>query len=216
MISTKSHPDPSRRGILPALLIFLIGIGLLSGCSPDVASPDLEQASQVQADRQEVTPNLTTQPAAEDKLALEKAMKKMNPEDINATLASMQPEERTEVVLRFVSFALLFYYSVYNRYPTVEEGLDILLNPPPAPNGKIYDPFAREVLLLDGWQRKLQYTILTFANGLPGFKLRSLGPDGVPSEDDVAPDVEELAVEVTATIAAGGLGDIPAPPTAQP
>jgi hypothetical protein len=138
------------------------------------------------------------------------AMGKMSPEEMKNTLAAMAPEERSKVVLRFLSFTLLFFYSVYHRYPTAEEGLEILLSPPPGPEGKVYDPFARDILLLDGWDRKVQFSTSTFSGNLPGFKLRSLGPDGVESGDDIFPDVEDVTIQVTGTIAAGGL-DNPKP-----
>jgi hypothetical protein len=191
------------------ILVAVLGMVLQTGCSPDVASPD----TKVGVSPQETSVGQpATEPSPSNKgLRIERDLRGMGPEEVNETLAGMQPQERTEVVLRFLSFTLLFYYSVYNHYPTAEEGLDILLNPPPAPTGKVYEPFARDVLLIDGWQRKVQYQPVAFPNGLPGFKLRSLGPDGVESGDDVPPDVENLTIEVTATIAAGGLDEIKQP-----
>ncbi len=188
-------------------LALIMGLMLQSGCSPDVASPETQAVSQ---ESQVSSPGQTPpgSPPSSDGLRLERALRGMGPEEVNETLSGMDPLERTEVVLRFLSFTLLFYYSVYNRYPTAEEGLDILLDPPPAPSGKVFEPFARDVLLIDGWQRKVQYQPIDFPNGLPGFRLRSLGPDGVESADDMAPDVEDLSVEVTATIAAGGLDEM--------
>ncbi len=191
-------------------LMAVPGLLLLKGCSPDVASP--ETKVETQAPQSSSTVQAPPVPSVSSKgLQIERSLRGMGPEEVNETLAGMSPQERTEVVLRFLSFTLLFYYSVYNQYPTAEEGLDILLAPPPAPSGKVYEPFARDVLLVDGWQRKVQYQPVSFPNGLPGFRLRSLGPDGVESSDDIAPDVENLSIEVTATIAAGGLDEIQNP-----
>ncbi len=191
-------------------LMAVLGLIFQTGCSPDVASPDTQVVFQ-----EPQSPAPAQAPTGSSPLAkgarIERDLRGMGPEEVNETLSGMPPQERSEVVLRFLSFTLLFYYSVYNHYPSAEEGLDILLTPPPAPNGKTYEPFARDVLLLDGWQRKVQYQPVSFPNGLPGFKLRSLGPDGVESGDDLAPDVENLTVEVTATIAAGGLDEMKQP-----
>ena len=191
-------------------LSVVLGLLSLLGCSPDVASPE----TKVEPQAPQASPDVQASPVSSVSskgLQIERSLRGMGPEEVNETLAGMQPQERTEVVLRFLSFTLLFYYSVYNQYPTAEEGLDILLAPRPAPSGKVYEPFARDVLLVDGWQRKVQYQPVSFPNGLPGFKLRSLGPDGVESSDDVAPDVENLSIEVTATIAAGGLDQMQQP-----
>lgn len=188
-------------------LLVILGLVLQSGCSPDVASPDSEPQTTAVPPQ---VPQDSSAPAKKD-LQVERALRKMSAEEVNETLSGMPPQERTEVVLRFLSFTLLYFYSVYHRYPNAQEGIDLLLTPPPAPGGKEVEPFAREMLLVDGWQRKVQYQPVDFPNGLPGFRLRSLGPDGVESGDDVAPDVENLSVEVTGTIAAGGLEEIKSP-----
>jgi hypothetical protein len=206
--------DCRRTPITAAILAVML---LMLGCAPNTASPgdDVTAGSVPQsktAPTGEPQPEGQLQPGGNSAIA--KMMNKMNREDIDQTLAAMSPDERTKVVLRFVSFTMVFYFYVYGHYPTQEEGLDILLAPPPSPEGKKYDPFAREVLLLDGWGRKLQYTVTAGENGLPGFKLRSLGPDGTESGDDVFPDVEEVVAQVTGTIVAGGVPEAHRPPSA--
>lgn len=191
---------------------------LWSGCSVDVASVEEEQPNLSPPKREApaLSLKIPTQ-AGSDKgsgakadAAVRSLRGKMSPEEIQATLDSMDEYEQTTVILRFLSFTLLFYYSVYDIFPSEDEGLAILLDPPPSPNEKKYE-FARDILLLDGWGREVQYREDSFGD-LPGFKLRSLGPDGVESADDMFPEaeIEKLSIEVTMTIAAGGLSKVSA------
>jgi hypothetical protein len=135
-------------------------------------------------------------------------MGKMDTEDIETILAGMSPDEHTTVILRFVSLTLLFFYAVFDRFPTPEEGLDILLNPPPAPDGKAFEnPFARDILLLDAWGQRIVYEPITLEDGQPFFSLKSLGEDGVEGNDDRVPepDFEKVTLETAQRIAAGEL-----------
>lgn len=183
------------------LSTILIPALLLAGCSPNVASPDAQPSAKGDSKSTSAVPqegsSFVSGGANPGDL--------MGAENIEQTLNEMPPDERTTVILRFVSFALLYFYTVYKRYPTAEEGLAILLNPPPAPDGTKKEPFARDILLLDQWGRKVHYVPTPFPNGLPGFKLSSLGPDGVVSGDDLVPDVEQVTMETSAIIAQGGL-----------
>jgi hypothetical protein len=202
-----------RSNIIGGMVVLLLI--LFSGCAPTPASLDAEDTAKAEdAAGGEAGTDSQAAPQSPPDMALglpgginPAGMGKLGAEDIQEILDDMNPDEHTEVVLRFVSFTLLFYYYVYNAYPTAEQGLDILLNPPPAPDGKTYDPFAREILLKDGWGNRLVYEPKQVGDGLPFFKLRSLGADGIESGDDVFPDVEEVSLEVTGTIAAGGLNE---------
>ncbi|GMV67289.1 MAG: hypothetical protein AMXMBFR75_30810 [Candidatus Hinthialibacteria bacterium] len=202
MIFQNSRPCmPSvKRTLFTWLLCFSLILPM--GCSPDVASTDPQGSTQ---STPEIPPGGPAAAPPGQNALLDPQINQMNEEDIEKTLQTMDPVERSRVVLRFLSFTMLLFYSVYDRYPTAEEGLDILLNPPPSQKRRDNTPFAKDVLLNDGWGRKIQYEVTDFGNGLPGFKLRSLGPDGILSDDDLYPDVQELAVQATGTIAAGGL-----------
>ena len=200
-----------RRNIIGAIFVLLPV--LLAGCAPTPASLDSEDTVKAEvAASGEAGTESQAQPQSPPNKPLglpgginPAGMGNLGAEDIQGILDGMSPDEHTEVVLRFVSFTLLFYYAVYNTYPTAEQGLDILLDPPPDPDGKTYDPFAREILLQDGWGNRLVYEPKLVGDRLPFFKLSSLGADGIESGDDVFPDVEEVSLEVTGTIAAGGL-----------
>ncbi len=183
------------------LSTILIPALLFAGCSPNVASPDEKPSAPGDAKSSTSTPK----EGASFIRGGANPGDLMGAENIEQTLGEMPPDERTTVILRFVSFALLYFYTVYKRYPTEEEGLAILLNPPPAPDGSKKEPFARDILLLDQWGRQVHYVSTPFPNGLPGFKLSSLGPDGVASTDDLFPDVEQVTMETSAIIAQGGL-----------
>lgn len=193
------HP---RNPYLAIILCFSLTLPM--GCSPDVASTDTSPAGQSTSGQS----SAATDPEGKESALFGSQFNQMNDEDIQKTLETMEPVERTRVVLRFLSFTMLLFYSIYDRYPAAGEGLEILLTPPPSTKRRDNAPFAKDVLLLDGWGRKIQYEVTDFGNSLPGFKLRSLGPDGTLSGDDLFPDVQELAIQATGTIAAGGLDKI--------
>ncbi len=133
---------------------------------------------------------------------------KMSEMDIERILAEKTPDEATLINLRFVSIALLLFDVIYDRYPSEEEGLTILLDPPVTPQGEKRDPIAREILLKDGWGNPIQYRLDTWENDLPGFAVWSWGPDGDESSDDILPDFMDEIVKTAAMIEAGALDEM--------
>ena len=89
------------------------------------------------------------------------------------------PSYSTQTKFILTATALEAFKSVFHRYPTTDEGLDILLNPPEPIRAGYKDGY-----MLDGWKRKLVY--LEPKDGLPGYTLLSLGADGISSEDDIS------------------------------
>ena len=128
--------------------------------------------------------------------------------DIERILAEKSPEEATLINLRFVSIALLLFEVIYDRYPTEEEGLAILLEPPVTPDGEQRDPIAREILLQDGWGNPIQFRLEAWENDLPGFAVWSWGPDGDESDDDIEPDFMDEIIKTAAMIEAGALDEM--------
>ena len=192
-------------------LILTAALLLPAGCSPTVATFEgEEEASQTaQGGGEDAAKNEQgANPLQRENFGLPSnpaQMGSLEPEEITRILSEYPPEEQTTIILRFLSFTLLFFYAVYQRYPTAEEGLGILLAPPPAPDGRKIDALAREILLSDSWGRRMAYAPTTIEGGLPFFSLRSLGPDGLESADDIVPDVEEVCKETSQRIAAGEL-----------
>jgi general secretion pathway protein G len=67
----------------------------------------------------------------------------------------------------------------HSRYPTTDEGLNILLQPP---EGK--KPYISKTTFRDPWGRAYEYRY-PGANNSDSYDLYSLGPDGVPGNDDI-------------------------------
>jgi hypothetical protein len=133
---------------------------------------------------------------------------KLSESDIEQILAEKSPEEATLINLRFVSIALLLFEVIYDRYPTEEEGIAILLDPPVTPKGEKREPIAREILLRDGWGNPIQYRHSVWEGNLPGFEVWSWGPDGAESADDIQPDFMDEIVKTAAMIEAGALDEM--------
>lgn len=201
------------RQIPKAALGLLVLTACLFGCSPNVASVE-EGASNPASGSTEVRSNeappapTLSQKSDIPNSPFDAAMPGGGgAESIDEALSKMTPDQHTEVMLRYVSLQLLLYFSMYREYPSSEQGLDLLLGPvPPPPSGRgKYEPIAKPEHLKDGWGNKLTYEEITLDNGVPGFKLRSLGADGILSDDDRAPDMEDDVAQVTEQILAGAL-----------
>lgn len=196
-------------------LLLILPLSLPMGCAPKSASVDEEAKTSEASSPNPIPsgdPGDNGDPASSaPNFGFPKnpaEMGKMDTEDIETILAGMSPDEHTTVILRFVSLTLLFFYAVFDRFPTAEEGLDILLDPPPAPDGKTFEnPFARDILLLDAWGQRVVYEPVTLDDGQPFFSLKSLGEDGVEGNDDMTPepDFEKVTLETAQRIAAGEL-----------
>ena len=197
------------------LTLVLVGMMGLSGCAPRPASEESGDDLVVG------TSDPQTAPGAEKTLASPTVTGKKKEEvlpfphpaklsesDIEQILSKKTPEEATLINLRFVSIALLLFDVIYDRYPTSEEGLAILLDPPVTPEGKKRDPIAREILLKDGWGNPIQYRLDTWEGDLPGFAVWSHGPDGKQGGDDIQPDFMDEIIKTAAMIEAGALDEM--------
>jgi general secretion pathway protein G len=80
---------------------------------------------------------------------------------------------------------LAIYRIDIGRYPTTEEGLDALIHCPKGLEAKWKGPYLQDPrLLLDFWGRPHRYLCPGVRNP-KGYDLSSMGPDGVPSGDDI-------------------------------
>ena len=79
-----------------------------------------------------------------------------------------------------ISLALKMYRLHTGRYPTAEQGLDVLLQPSKEFSGEPY----LERAPLDPWNRKYEYRYPASHN-VSGFDLWSQGPDPQKADDDV-------------------------------
>lgn len=72
------------------------------------------------------------------------------------------------------------------NYPTTEEGLAALMQPPAGKENRWNGPYLEEIPL-DPWQNAYQYRFpgSKNINGARGYDVWSLGPDGVESADDI-------------------------------
>lgn len=80
-----------------------------------------------------------------------------------------------------ITVALKLFRLNNDRYPTTEEGLDILLKQSTSKDRK--EPYL-EKAALDPWGRKYQY-IYPGSHTPGGFDLWSTGPDGQAGNDDI-------------------------------
>ena len=81
-----------------------------------------------------------------------------------------------------IATALKLYQLDHGKFPTTEEGIDILLAPPPA--GKSWQGPYLEKKPLDSWGHPYQYQS-PGSHRSYSYDLSSFGPDGVKSADDV-------------------------------
>lgn len=79
-----------------------------------------------------------------------------------------------------ISLALKMYRLHAGRYPSTEEGLDVLMQPSKEYNGEAY----LERAPVDPWTRKYEYRYPASHNA-GGFDLWSQGPDPQKADDDV-------------------------------
>ena len=96
-------------------------------------------------------------------------------------------EERALEDLDTLSIALGRYHTTTDTYPTTAQGLDALLNrPAAAPIPATWSP-KLETLPADPWSRPYTYEFHGDRDDESGreLDLYSLGPDGIPSDDDI-------------------------------
>lgn len=125
------------------------------------------------------------------KLAEELADAPSGDDDRLERILRPQTIDETRACVRFLGFALAEYRRNNGDVPTDEEGLSALVIPPRRHAatwglydlGKNYAPPG----MLDMWGREYYYKRIDSSAGLP-FVVRSLGPDGVLSADDIEHD----------------------------
>ncbi len=96
---------------------------------------------------------------------------------------------QTSVAQLFVkeSMKTAFYHfnAGVRRYPTTEEGLTALLQAPKGTEGRWNGPYIEgSKIPRDPWNREYQYRSPA-TKSTAGYDLWSLGPDGIPSADDI-------------------------------
>ena len=80
---------------------------------------------------------------------------------------------------------LASFHSHVGRYPTTEEGIAALFSAPRAVESTWKGPYVSgDRLPLDPWGREYQYRSPALKSKT-GYDVWSLGPDGVPSADDI-------------------------------
>ncbi len=78
----------------------------------------------------------------------------------------------------------------YDRYPTTEEGLGALRNPPPDPSGLTRPAYSTKEIPLDPWGHPYVYQ-WPGPLGDDSFSLLSYGADGAPGGDGDNADITE-------------------------
>jgi len=159
--------------------MLLIGIGGCSKQNPTQASKPLQQGNQKATLM--ATPKLSSPPTGVLFDASEVQIK--NPDDFFSGLTSI---EEAQMVINFLALALMTFRCHTGRYPDQEEGLQVLVEPlADVPQDREWlGPYSAKAHLMDPWGTRYQYRWLDHPEIL--FDLRSFGPDGVESEDDLS------------------------------
>lgn len=106
-----------------------------------------------------------------------------------ASTSGLVESTREETAQLFVKESLkpcLYHFrATVGRYPSTEEGLAALLRAPAGTEARWRGPYIeRGKIPLDPWGREYRYRLADAKSGLD-YALWSLGPDGVPSADDI-------------------------------
>lgn len=125
------------------------------------------------------------------------------------------PRSEAELRVRLCAAGLFVFYQHLGRLPTAEEGLTVLFQAPADERDqeRWLGPYVEKRWTVDPWSRDIE---LIASPGRPmGIDIRSLGPDGLPSEDDIlALDHQELH-EAFAVVEQGGLPVTQGPATGE-
>ncbi len=95
--------------------------------------------------------------------------------------------QTTRTQLKQLESAIAFYQMDTGRFPTTEQGLDALVNPP-AGSGATGSYLQGGALPRDAWQNPFQYTYPGPVN-VSGYDLWSLGADGSPGGEGNNADI---------------------------
>lgn len=168
------------RRILHPLLRLAIPVALLAACAP----PDsLQSASSTPRPALILpTPIVASGPTPSASAPPDLTLDTRSPEEL---VAAMPPDEQARTVINFLGIALFAYRCHTGRYPSAQEGLQALVQRPEAlqPPHLWQGAYSPPAFLTDPWARPYEYRWLDGPSIL--FDLRSLGPDGIESEDDI-------------------------------
>lgn len=94
----------------------------------------------------------------------------------------MEPPRQAEVTMRFWAFLLAVYRLKSGKYPTTAEGLSALVQDA-SQNAQMWEDRPPAQHLVDPWGHPYVYEYT--GDTKEPFSIKSLGPDGVPSGDDM-------------------------------
>lgn len=95
--------------------------------------------------------------------------------------------DATAALIRNTESAVKFYHANLNRYPTTEEGLQVLIDKPEdeALAEKWSGPYLeKREIPKDPWGNELKYERVDEADAGQPFRIWSVGPDGQDGTDD--------------------------------
>jgi general secretion pathway protein G len=98
---------------------------------------------------------------------------------------SSQAESAERFVKESLKAAFYQFHATVGRYPSTEEGLAALLHAPAGTEQRWRGPYIEGGKIpLDPWGREYRYRLASAKSGVD-YALWSLGPDGIPSADDI-------------------------------
>ena len=89
-----------------------------------------------------------------------------------------------------INSALVDYKRTYGNYPDSNTGLEALVNPPESESGNKVSSFIDRESILDQWKKPYHYEISD-----EGFKVLSLGADGVIGGEGINADVDLASLQ---------------------
>ncbi len=91
-----------------------------------------------------------------------------------------------------ISIALGRYHTATRTYPTTAQGLDALVRRPEVPPVPLTWSPKLDILPVDPWARPYVYEFHGDRDEISGrqLDLYSLGPDGIPSSDDIEAEID--------------------------
>ena len=96
-------------------------------------------------------------------------------------------EKATVASIANIKSALRMFEVTFDRFPTTDEGLDALINPPQSSNGEEHEPFLdSDVVPTDGWGQPFRYRTPGLYN--KSYDLWSIGANGI-DEDGNGDDI---------------------------
>jgi type II secretion system protein G len=176
---SKSEWGQAKR-LLRALLRWGIPLTLLAACSPpDPVDPTPRSPQPAVQPTPAVASYALPHSASASTSTL---IDTRSPEEL---VAAMPPGEQAKTVINFLGIALFAYRCHTGQYPSQQQALRALVERPNdiQPPGLWQGAYSPEIFLVDPWGKPYEYRWLDGPQLL--FDLRSLGPDGTESDDDI-------------------------------